>query len=118
MKIRVVGDIRVGQIQPSLTGNLIVDDTLIQNFCNTLQNECKQQSIQLDVVADHVFDINEIHSDIVIMEQEIFSILPSDCIDKNIMIIPIDRTDILWSNPSSSIQQIIAANDMLLQSAE
>lgn len=55
MTIRIVGDIRRGKIQPSLTGNPIVDDALLQNFCDRLKSNLNAIQSPINIIADHFF---------------------------------------------------------------
>lgn len=115
MKIRIIGDIRTGNLQPSLTGNPIVDDALIKNFCNKLRSECYNNNILLEIVIDHQFN-GDPQDDIIIIDQNIFKLFnDKDFSDK---VIPIDRNDLLWGNTDNSLSKLNQLNYYLLQKAE
>ncbi|MCW3777957.1 hypothetical protein [Levilactobacillus namurensis] len=65
-EIKVVGDIRSGKYQPTLTGNAIVDAALIDHFCHQLATALHLPNHQVtaehhwnQVVAPHVIYIIE-----------------------------------------------------------
>ncbi len=97
MNIRVIGDIRTGKIQPSLTGNAIVDDALIQNFCNALKDGVKQLNSGINVIAEHFFSTDIQTGDLIVMDHQIVSLLPAD-IRSKYQIIDIDHNDLIRGN--------------------
>lgn len=103
MNIKVVGDIRVGKIQPSLTGNPIVDDVLIQHFCDRLKEKLNSLQLFTDIIPDHFFDATKPCADIILMDRRIISDLPDELL-MNFKIIDIDHNDILRGNITGALK--------------
>lgn len=97
MNIRVIGDIRKGKLQPSLTGNAIVDDALIQNFCNELKNQIDRVNSTVNVIAEHFFYPAIQTDDIILMDRRISTLLPAE-IRSKYRIIDVDHNDIVRGN--------------------
>lgn len=93
--ISVIGDIRSGKIQPSLTGNEIVDNALIQNFCDQLQKELTEVNPNLVVEAEHFFNVDDATSDVYIFDQKVLNSLGNDLV-KDLNIIVINHSDLVW----------------------
>lgn len=93
--ISVIGDIRSGKIQPSLTGNEIVDNALIQNFCDQLQKELTEVNPNLVVEAEHFFNVDDATSDVYILDQKVLNSLGNDLV-KDLNIIVINHSDLVW----------------------
>lgn len=93
--ISVIGDIRSGKIQPSLTGNEIVDNALIQNFCDQLQKELNEVNPNLVVEAEHFFNVDDATSDVYILDQKVLNSLGNDLV-KDLNIIVINHSDLVW----------------------
>jgi hypothetical protein len=102
VNIKVVGDIRIGKIQPSLTGNPIVDDVLIQHFCDQLKKQLTSLHLYVDIVADHFFDPTSQSPDIILMDKRIIDDLPDELL-MNFKIIEIEHNDILRGNVTNAI---------------
>lgn len=105
MNIRVVGDIRVGKNQPSLTGNAIVDDALIQNFCDQLKNGIHSIRRSINVVAEHFFDPSVPTNDIILMDDRILNSLPDELI-ADLKIIDVSHTDIVRGNVTNALNAL------------
>lgn len=105
MNIKVVGDIRVGKIQPSLTGNPIVDDVLIQHFCDRLKEKLNSQQLFVDIIPDHFFDATQPCTDIILMDQRVIDDLPDELL-MNFKIIDIDHNDILRGNITGAVNAL------------
>ncbi|MFD1123843.1 hypothetical protein ACFQ22_00495 [Lentilactobacillus raoultii] len=97
MNIRVIGDIRTGKIQPSLTGNAIVDDALIQNFCNELRHQVTQTDRSINIIAEHFFNPTIQTDDLILMDRRISNLLPND-IRTKYRIIDVDHNDLVRGN--------------------
>lgn len=97
MNIRVIGDIRTGKIQPSLTGNAIVDDALIQNFCNELKDRVSKTNLQVNVIAEHFFNPAIQTDDLLLVDRRILNLLPAN-VQSQYRIIDIDHTDLVRGN--------------------
>ena len=105
MNIKVVGDIRVGKIQPSLTGNPIVDDVLIQHFCDRLKEKLNSLKLFIDIIPDHFFDATKPCTDIILMDRRIIADLPDELL-MNFKIIDIDHNDILRGNVAGALEAL------------
>lgn len=97
MNIRVIGDIRTGKIQPSLTWNAIVDDALIQNFCDELKNSVNHASVPVNIIAEHFFSPAIHTDDLILMDQRISRLLPDE-IRSKYCIIDVDHNDLVRGN--------------------
>lgn len=105
MNIKVVGDIRVGKIQPSLTGNPIVDDVLIQHFCDRLKEKLNSLQPSVDIIPDHFFDATKPCADIILMDRRIIDDLPDELL-MNFKIIDIDHNYILRGNITEAVNAL------------
>ncbi len=103
MDIRVIGDIRVGKIQPSLTGNPVIDDSLIENYCKKLKQQIKNLGTLSDVIGDHFFNPNNPANDIFLIDRNIMRYIPED-FKIGHKIISINHNDIIRGNVSEAIQ--------------
>ncbi|MBU9789138.1 hypothetical protein KTE19_05750 [Lentilactobacillus sp. IMAU92037] len=105
MNIRVVGDIRRGKIQPSLTGNPIVDDALLQNFCERLRNNINSAKASIKVISDHFFDPTELTDDVILMDKQIIRDFPGDLLIP-FTIIGVDHSDLVRGNVRNAINAL------------
>jgi len=85
-EIKVIGDIRSGKYQPTLTGNAIVDAALIDHFCQQLATALHLAPHQ--VKAEHHWNLSLNPQTIYIIEQHIWeaSMTPGD--HTNVIAIP------------------------------
>ncbi|GHP15097.1 hypothetical protein YK48G_25220 [Lentilactobacillus fungorum] len=105
MNIRVVGDIRKGKIQPSLTGNPIVDDALLQNFCERLGTHINSAQSSFNIILDHFFDPTVSSDDVILMDKQIIHDFPSDLLIP-FTIIAIDHSDLIRGNVLNAINAL------------
>lgn len=105
MNIRVVGDIRKGKIQPSLTGTPIVDDALLQNFCERLRNNINSANTSIKVISDHFFDPTELTDDVILMDKQIIRDFPGDLLIP-FTIIGVDHSDLVRGNVHNAISAL------------
>ncbi|HIW72439.1 MAG TPA: hypothetical protein H9875_07420 [Candidatus Levilactobacillus faecigallinarum] len=101
-EIKVVGDIRSGKYQPTLTGNAIVDAALLDHFCHQLAAALHLTPHQ--VQADHHWNLRFDPQVIYIIEQRIWeaSATPGD--HHNVITVP--ATDLQRGQISAVQQQL------------
>ncbi|KRL19706.1 hypothetical protein [Lentilactobacillus kisonensis] len=105
MTIRIVGDIRRGKIQPSLTGNPIVDDALLQNFCDRLKSNLNAIQSPINIIADHFFDPTIPTTDIILMDKQIIHDFPGDLL-LPFTIIAVDHSDLVRGNVLNAVNKL------------
>jgi len=113
MNIKIVGDIRNGNFQPSLTGNLAVDDALIDNFSQKLRAKVAGTFHDVRVSVDHFLNL-EHQSDsnsIIVIDNDISKYLDADTKKMHTMI-DVNHTDILHGTVDSIAKKITDRLDM------
>ncbi|GAY72752.1 hypothetical protein [Lentilactobacillus kosonis] len=78
MDIKIVGDIRNGNFQPTLTGNLAVDDALIDNFCQNLRAKVADTVHDVRVSVDHFLNLERRTDSIIVIDNDISKYLDDD----------------------------------------
>ncbi|WP_283678143.1 hypothetical protein [Lentilactobacillus sp. Marseille-Q4993] len=117
MNIKVVGDIRTGKFQPSLTGNPIVDDALLENFCLNLRDRLVANQINLPVKPDHFFTTIAENDDIILMDEEITQYFSNEQMP-NLRLIQVNHNDLIHGDVSTISQKIFNLIKQKLQGVE
>lgn len=84
-KIKVIGDIRSGKYQPTLTGNAIVDAALIAHFCQQLARALNLSEKQ--VQPDHHWDLTLESQTIYVVDQQIWQAQPGLTHSSNVVLV-------------------------------
>lgn len=89
--IKVIGDILSGSYQPTLTGNRVVDASLIDHFCQNLATALHLPRIA--VKADHHWNLNVEPSVLYLIDQRILQ--ATDHLLDHRNVIAVNHTDLL-----------------------
>ncbi|KRM94008.1 hypothetical protein FC56_GL000730 [Lentilactobacillus senioris DSM 24302 = JCM 17472] len=103
--ISVVGDIRTGKIQPTLTGNEIVDNALIANYSNQLQKSLEASGCNVTVTPEHFLDLHNADSDKYIFDQKVVDSLGAASLSELDLIV-VDHSDLIWGNVSAAQSEL------------
>lgn len=103
-KIKVIGDIRSGKYQPTLTGNAIVDAALIAHFCQQLASALKLSEKQ--VQPDHHWNLTIDSQTVYVVEQQIWHAQPFLSHHPNV--IPVSGSDLQRGQVTATCHQITA----------
>lgn len=105
--IKVVGDIRFGNYQPSLTGNPVVDNALVANFCDRLSTWLTTQQVNSTVVPEHAFQLNEAtNEDLYVVDNQILKAFDQQQIQQ-LNVLGVKHQDLLHANPKAICHQIL-----------
>lgn len=103
-EIKVVGDIRSGKYQPTLTGNAIVDAALIDHFCHQLASTLHLAPHQ--VTAEHHWNQTLRPQNIYIIEDRIWNASRTPGKHPNVLTVP--ATDLQRGRITAIGQQLAA----------
>lgn len=112
MIIIVIGDIRSGNIQPSLTGNRVIDDALVANFRNQLADTNLNSAIT-KIDTDHYFDFQTADShQLLLVDETILTFIPQSLLTKH-NIIKVSHSDMLRGNAAPYADPVNKASQQL-----
>ncbi|AQW21888.1 hypothetical protein PL11_008160 [Lentilactobacillus curieae] len=104
MDVKIVGDIRNGKFQPTLTGNPIVDDALIDNFCKNLKSKITAIH-DVSVSVDHFFNPDAKENSIIVIDDSISKYLDNE-VKKNNNLINVNHTDMLHGSVDNIVVKL------------
>ena len=106
IKIKVVGDIQSGQLQPTLTGNPIVDNALLQRFTQQLTNWLQFNDFDADVVLERHFRPTALEPrSLLLIDEEIVPQL-NLASELSAVTLLIPHSDLLHGDSTSVLQQV------------
>ncbi|PWG01095.1 hypothetical protein [Levilactobacillus bambusae] len=106
LQIKVVGDIRQGPFQPSLTGNPIVDEGLLRHFCQKLAKQ-----VSVPVVVSHDFDPTASSPDIFIIDDQILNQWTENH-PHQLTVIPIPHNELLHGVVQPTINRLLDGTEL------
>ncbi|MCY9807105.1 hypothetical protein OXT66_06020 [Lentilactobacillus senioris] len=95
----------MGKIQPTLTGNEIVDNALIANYSNQLQKSLESLGYDVSVTPEHFLDLDNANSDKYIFDQKVVDSLGLASLS-NLDFIVVDHSDLVWGNTSAAQDEL------------
>lgn len=106
--IKVVGDIRFGNYQPSLTGNPVVDSALVANFCDQLANWLASHHIKSTVSPEHAFQLSDVPTtdDLYVVDNQILKAFDKQQTQHS-NVLGVNHQDLLHANPTAIYRQIL-----------
>ena len=106
--IKVVGDIRFGNYQPSLTGNPVVDSALVANFCDRLASWLATHHIKSTVIPEHAFQLSDVPTtdDLYVVDNQILKAFDKQQTQQS-NVLGVNHQDLLHANPTAIYRQIL-----------